>query len=71
MPLHEMKQCVRCNKHFECKVGNVTECQCNQIQLTYEEQSYIESKFTDCLCIDCLYLLRYEAKIAHAKSRNQ
>jgi hypothetical protein len=71
MPLHEMKQCVRCNKHFECKVGNVTECQCNQIQLTYEEQSYIESKFTDCLCINCLALLRYEAQIALAKSRNQ
>jgi hypothetical protein len=69
MPLHEIKQCVRCQKNFECKVGNVLECQCSQIQLSYEEAVYIESLYTDCLCIDCLFVLRYQFQIAQVAAR--
>jgi len=60
MPNHEIKVCSCCLKTFECKVGNVLECQCNEIHLTYEERNAIELKYTDCLCIDCLYILRYK-----------
>ncbi|MFY7900874.1 MAG: cysteine-rich CWC family protein [Chitinophagaceae bacterium] len=60
MPIHEIKVCAKCNKNFECKVGNILECQCNQIQLSYEEKSIIENSYEDCLCIDCLYILRYQ-----------
>jgi hypothetical protein len=47
MPQHENKSCPRCNKTFECKVGNVLECQCSQIQLSYEEKVFIEDKYAD------------------------
>jgi hypothetical protein len=60
MPHHENKNCGRCNAVFECKTGNVLECQCNQIKLSYEERIYIESLYTDCLCIHCLELLQKE-----------
>lgn len=60
MPHHEQKKCSRCNALFECKIGNIADCQCNEIQLSYEERAFIENKFVDCLCIDCLHVLRYE-----------
>ena len=60
MPQHENKKCPRCNNTFECKVGNVLECQCDQILLSYDEKTYIENMYMDCLCIDCLHLLRYQ-----------
>ena len=63
MPQHENKTCSRCNKGFECKVGNVLECQCSQIQLSYEEKVFIEDKYADCLCIDCLHLLKYQYQL--------
>lgn len=63
MPHHEQKNCPRCNQIFECKVGNVLECQCSQIQLSYEEKIHIEQAFTDCLCIDCLDELQHQHRL--------
>ena len=60
MPHHEYTYCPRCQKEFECKVGNILECQCSQVQLTYEERIYIEHKYADCLCKDCLQALQQE-----------
>ncbi|MBK9484271.1 MAG: hypothetical protein IPO01_03325 [Chitinophagaceae bacterium] len=36
------------------------QCQCSVIQLSSEERVYVESKFEDCLCIDCLAALQNE-----------
>lgn len=60
MPHHEYKNCPRCSRTYECKVGNVLECQCSQIQLSYEEKIHIEQAYSDCLCIDCLYELQHQ-----------
>lgn len=60
MPHHEIKICPHCHKEFECKAGSITECQCSQIILSNDERNYIESKFSDCLCIDCLKILQQE-----------
>jgi hypothetical protein len=60
MPHHENKTCERCNTIFECKAGNITQCQCNTIQLSAEERIFIESKYKDCLCIACLMALKAE-----------
>jgi Cysteine-rich CWC len=57
---HEDKHCPRCNRLFECKAGTITQCQCSAIQLTLEERVYMESKFEDCLCINCLAALQKE-----------
>jgi hypothetical protein len=69
MPQHENKSCPRCNKTFECKVGNVLECQCSQIQLSYEEKVFIEDKYADCLCINCLHLLKYQYQIIKVQKK--
>ncbi|MBK8785076.1 MAG: cysteine-rich CWC family protein [Chitinophagaceae bacterium] len=57
---HEEKSCPRCSTAFECKVGTIMQCQCSVIQLSSEERVYVESKFEDCLCIDCLAALQNE-----------
>ena len=57
---HEEKHCPRCNIVFECKAGSIMLCQCSAIQLSVEERVYVESKFEDCLCINCLRYLQNE-----------
>jgi hypothetical protein len=57
---HEDKYCPRCNAVFECKAGSIALCQCSTIQLSVEERAYVEIKFEDCLCIDCLVALQKE-----------
>jgi len=54
MCTHEEKYCPRCNKAFECRVGNITRCQCYGITLSDVERAYTESLFSDCLCRACL-----------------
>ena len=58
MPQHEIKTCPRCNTMFECKVGNITRCQCSIVELSIEERCFIEDRYSDCLCINCLSQLK-------------
>ncbi|HQW82969.1 MAG TPA: cysteine-rich CWC family protein [Ferruginibacter sp.] len=60
MRKHETISCCRCNINFECKPGSINQCQCNVIQLTVEEKVYIELKYDDCLCINCLKAMQQE-----------
>jgi len=60
MSKHERKHCPRCNGLFECKPGNITQCQCFGVQFNEEEKRYIDAKYTDCLCVDCLLALKNE-----------
>ena len=57
---HEDKNCPRCGILFECKVGNITQCQCNGILINTEEQQYIFKQFNDCLCFSCILAIRLE-----------
>jgi hypothetical protein len=57
MPLHELKICPRCNQEFDCKVGDISRCKCSDIRLTLEVQSFIDAKYQDCVCVDCLQKL--------------
>lgn len=58
MCIHEEKKCPRCNTAFECKVGNITTCQCYGISFTEEERGMIGEKYQDCLCRNCLLELK-------------
>jgi len=58
MCAHEEKYCPRCNKAFECRVGNITQCQCYGISLSADERAYAENLFSDCLCKECLLQLK-------------
>ncbi|MFT3825753.1 MAG: cysteine-rich CWC family protein [Chitinophagaceae bacterium] len=70
---HEEKKCSRCGKPFECKVGNVTQCHCSNIDLTDEQRSFIAQRYQDCLCHQCLldlkqgYVLFKEKFLQHGR----
>ena len=51
---HEEKTCQRCKMLFECKAGNICQCQCYGINLTELQRSLIEKQYADCLCRNCL-----------------
>jgi Cysteine-rich CWC len=70
MCMHEDKYCPRCKTQFECKAGSIMLCQCSSIQLSAAERAYVESKFEDCLCIDCLRALQMECVLFKEKHNN-
>jgi hypothetical protein len=55
---HEEKICPRCEKSFECKVGDIPNYQCSNIFFTTEEKAFIEERYRDCLCRHCLLELK-------------
>jgi hypothetical protein len=55
---HEEKSCPRCGVKFECKVGDITNCQCYGIQLNVEEEAFVASQYNECLCRNCLLQLK-------------
>jgi hypothetical protein len=60
---HEEKYCPRCNSLFECKPGNITQCQCFGIVFNDEEKRQVEKKYSDCLCINCLTEIKNEFSV--------
>lgn len=58
MPQHETKLCARCQQPFQCKVGDIAHCHCNEITLTPDECNFIEQRYSDCLCHNCLLQLK-------------
>ncbi len=64
---HETKNCPRCKTAFECKAGNITQCQCFGITMTVEQKAYIELRYNDCLCRNCLTQLQNEVELFKEK----
>ena len=60
MAKQEFKNCQKCNNAFECTPGNISQCQCFSIKITAEQRAYIEQKFDDCLCRNCLSSVQNE-----------
>ena len=60
---HEEKYCPKCNEQFECKVGDIVNCQCYGIEFTEGEKKFISARFTDCLCAACMVALKSEYNI--------
>ncbi|MEJ0103192.1 MAG: cysteine-rich CWC family protein [Bacteroidota bacterium] len=57
---HEQKYCPRCNDRFECKAGSILICQCINVALSEDERNYMQEKFCDCLCGNCLKEIKAE-----------
>jgi hypothetical protein len=51
---HEYKACPKCGTAFTCKVGDVSNCQCNTVKLSEEAYDLISKKYDDCLCSNCM-----------------
>lgn len=64
---HEQKSCPRCQQTFECKVGDVLNCQCYGINFTAEEKNHIEGRYSDCLCRNCLLELKQRSVLFKEK----
>lgn len=58
MQKHENKVCPGCGQTFECRVGDVLKCQCFGIHFNDAEQHDIEKRYNDCLCRNCLLMLK-------------
>jgi hypothetical protein len=59
----EPKYCQRCQAPFECRVGNIPQCQCSGIQLTAEDKTFIAANYTDCLCRACLLAITTSSRV--------
>ncbi|HEY4062648.1 MAG TPA: cysteine-rich CWC family protein [Puia sp.] len=55
---HEEKYCPRCRAAFECRVGDVAQCQCSGIGMSEEARQFIAGRYPDCLCRNCLMELK-------------
>ncbi|MGD8780693.1 MAG: cysteine-rich CWC family protein [Ignavibacteria bacterium] len=58
MSLHETKYCPRCGSPFECKSGNITQCQCFEVELSAHDLQLMKEVYDDCLCKKCLLELK-------------
>ena len=63
MNRHETKDCPRCNKPFECKPGNITQCQCFGIKVKPELKAWLDKCYYDCLCRECLQYLQQDQNL--------
>lgn len=60
MSKHEIKTCPRCRNSFECKAGDITNCQCYGVKLSAEAEGFISKQYDDCLCRNCLLQLSHQ-----------
>ncbi|MEO8768462.1 MAG: cysteine-rich CWC family protein [Ferruginibacter sp.] len=56
---HEEKICPRCGNTFECKIGDIMNCQCHGISFTNEAIAFVSRNYDDCLCRVCLKDLNF------------
>jgi hypothetical protein len=71
MSCHEAKYCPRCKNAFECKPGNIAQCQCYGITFSEQEKEYIRTTYSDCLCSNCLHNIKHEMKVSAAEKEMQ
>ena len=68
MSSHEIKNCPRCNKPFECKPGNIIQCHCFGMNIKPELNTFLEQHYSECLCHDCLHHLQQEGNLLKEKN---
>lgn len=63
MTKHEIKICPHCQQYFECKCGDIINCQCESVELKQKHRDYIYQQYDDCLCAGCMIILRREFNV--------
>lgn len=71
MTKHEQKTCPHCQTHFECKSGDITNCQCEMVILNQQHRDYIYSHYDDCLCASCMRKMRSEFNVGQFNEQMQ
>lgn len=69
MTKHESKTCPHCQQHFECKTGDIHNCQCETVELMQHHRDYIAAKYNDCLCVSCIREIRSECNMLLFKQK--
>ncbi len=67
---HEEKACPRCGNAFECKVGDIANCQCNGIRYSDALITFVNRMYDDCLCRTCLEQLSNKPDLIKELSGN-
>ncbi|NRA64196.1 MAG: cysteine-rich CWC family protein [Pseudobacteriovorax sp.] len=49
--------CSLCERVFICKVGNIGQCECIEIELSNHLVRFLREEFESCLCVHCLRYL--------------
>ncbi len=52
------KVCPRCGTRFACSLDAVMDCLCAGVALDDAQRRFIADNYDDCLCNDCLRILR-------------
>jgi len=69
MACHETVTCPSCKTAFECRVGTILRCQCQDVPLTEDERQYVAERFSGCLCASCLQTMKSSYKQEKFKQR--
>lgn len=59
---HEEVHCSRCEASFECKVGDISNCQCSTVKVSGETHEFLAKTHYGCLCKKCLEELNRAVK---------
>jgi hypothetical protein len=59
---HEEVNCSRCEGSFECKVGDIANCQCSTVKVSAETHEFLSKTHYGCLCKKCLEELNRAVK---------
>lgn len=50
----QIKICQRCQTSFDCRMNDITNCQCNSIVISEAGNDFLKKTKYDCLCKNCL-----------------
>ncbi|WP_461125875.1 cysteine-rich CWC family protein [Spirosoma aerophilum] len=67
----EHTSCPRCQRTFDCRAEEVSQCQCQAVALTEPQQNYIRSLYEGCLCATCLLALQTDYQSAMVQCQNR
>jgi hypothetical protein len=65
---HEILICKRCRSPFECKTGDVHNCQCTAIPLSDASKIFLDHTYFGCLCANCLTEIQIKVSALKGKS---
>jgi len=52
------KICPRCNSNFTCRNDQILLCDCVTVALNSDERNYLAMRYSDCLCVACLLVIK-------------
>lgn len=65
---HEILACKRCGSRFECKVDDVSNCQCSTISMSDVTRKFLDHTYFGCLCANCLTEIESKVSALNGKS---